>query len=70
MQTHLDIYETITASIIDAIETGCGAYEMPWNTFGFLPSNASTKRNHRGINVLVLWASAQKHSFTTQLWAT
>jgi antirestriction protein ArdC len=43
---------------------------MPWNTFGFLPSNAVNKRSYRGINILALWASAQKHNVTTQLWAT
>ena len=70
MKNQTDVYEKITASIIDVIEAGCGKFEMPWRTFGALPSNASNKRRYRGINVLVLWAAASQHGYKTQLWAT
>lgn len=70
MKNQTDIYEKITASIIEAIEFGCGKFEMPWHTFGSLPSNAANKRRYRGINVLVLWATASQRGYTAQLWAT
>jgi antirestriction protein ArdC len=70
MKNQTDIYEKITASIIEAIEVGCGKFEMPWHTFGSLPSNAGNKRRYRGINVLVLWAAASQRGYKTQLWAT
>jgi antirestriction protein ArdC len=70
MKNQTDVYEKITASIIEAIEAGCGKFEMPWRTFGALPSNARNKRRYRGINVLVLWAAASQHGYKTPLWAT
>lgn len=70
MQNQADIYEKITASIIEAIESGCGKHEMPWNTFGLLPTNATNGRHYRGINVLVLWVAAMRQSYRTQLWGT
>lgn len=70
MKGQTDLYEKITASIVEAIEAGCGKFEMPWHTFGSLPSNAANKRRYRGINVLVLWAAASQRGYKTQLWAT
>lgn len=70
MKNQTDVYEKITASIIEAIEAGCGKFEKPWHTFGSLPSNAANKRRYRGINVLVLWAAASRCGYKTQLWAT
>lgn len=70
MREQADVYEKITNSIIEAIEAGCGKFEMPWHTFGLLPSNASNHRRYRGINVLALWAVASRRGFKTNLWAT
>jgi antirestriction protein ArdC len=65
-----DIYETITAAIIEAIETGCDKFKMPWNTTAMFPMNAHTQRRYRGVNVLMLWAQASKFGYTAPLWAT
>jgi antirestriction protein ArdC len=70
MKSQFDLYESITAEIIDAIEKGSGKFEMPWNTLSLLPSNATNHRPYRGINILLLWASARKRTYATQLWAT
>jgi hypothetical protein len=40
MREKTDIYEKITAEIIEAIEAGCGKFPLPWHTFGVLPTNA------------------------------
>ena len=65
-----DIYEKITAEIIEAIEAGCGNFELPWHTFGVLPTNASNNRRYRGVNTLALWAVASRRGYQTNLWAT
>jgi antirestriction protein ArdC len=70
MKNHTDVYEKITASIIEAIEAGCDKLQMPWHTYGAVPSNANNKHRYRGINVLVLWAAAAQRSYRTQLWGT
>jgi antirestriction protein ArdC len=70
MRSQPDVYEKITTSIIEAIEAGCDKFQMPWHTFGAVPSNANNKRRYRGINVLVLWAAAAQRGYRTQLWAT
>ncbi len=70
MQSKVDVYETITATIIEAIEAGVNKFEMPWKTFGTVPMNANTGRRYTGINILVLWAAAAKLGYTTSLWAT
>jgi antirestriction protein ArdC len=70
MTQHPDVYEKITAAIIEAIEAGCEKFEMPWHTLGVMPANANTHRRYRGINILVLWAAAAKQGYRTNLWAT
>lgn len=59
---------------MEAIEKGAGRYQMPWHTsgeFSFSPiNNAQSKKHYRGINILVLWAAAEKHGYTSGLWAT
>jgi antirestriction protein ArdC len=70
MKEQTDVYERITASIVEAIELGCNQFEMPWHTFGVLPTNASNHRRYRGINILALWATASRQRYQTHLWAT
>jgi antirestriction protein ArdC len=65
-----DIYQQITTAIIEAIEAGCNKLKMPWHTAAVIPTNASTKRSYRGINVFALWVAAAKRGFRTNLWAT
>lgn len=70
MKEKTDIYEKITAQIIEAIEVGCDKFELPWHTFGVLPTNASNNRRYRGVNTLALWAVASHRGYNTNLWAT
>jgi antirestriction protein ArdC len=70
MKGQTDVYDKITVTIVEAIEAGCGKFEMPWHTFGVLPSNARNHQQYRGINVLALWAAAARCSYSTHLWAT
>jgi antirestriction protein ArdC len=68
-----DIYETITARLIAAIEANPGAPSMPWRTRSgtlCLPGNAVTKRPYNGINIVALWVAAETRGFSSPLWAT
>lgn len=64
-----DVYEQITNAIVSAIEDGAGKYEMPWHALS-IPLNATSRKPYRGVNVLMLWATAQKHAYTSNEWAT
>ncbi|MBX9694512.1 MAG: ssDNA-binding domain-containing protein [Cyanobacteria bacterium] len=68
-----DVFQKVTEMIVAAIEEGAGTYKMPWRTSGGFPSspiNAVSKRPYRGINVLVLWATAQEKGYRSGTWAT
>ena len=68
-----DIFQRVTDMIVSAIEEGAGSYRMPWRTSGGFPNspiNAASKRPYRGINVLVLWATAQERGYKSGTWAT
>jgi antirestriction protein ArdC len=68
-----DVFQKVTDQIVKAIEEGAGSYRMPWRTSGGFPHspvNAVTKRPYRGINILVLWATAQEKGYKSGTWAT
>lgn len=68
-----DIFERVTEVIVKAIEEGAGSYRMPWRTSGGFsnsPINAVSRKPYRGINVLVLWATAQEKGYLSGTWAT
>jgi antirestriction protein ArdC len=68
-QAKADVYEQITNEIVSAIEAGAGKYEMPWYALS-TPLNATSRKPYRGVNVLMLWAAARKHSYSSNEWAT
>ena len=68
-----DVYATVTAQIITAIENGVGNWRMPWHTSGeyaVSPINAISRKPYRGINTVCLWATAQAQSYERGEWAT
>jgi antirestriction protein ArdC len=68
-----DVYQTVTAQIIHAIEQGTGTWRMPWHTsgrFAFSPINVASKKPYRGINTVCLWAAAQAKGYESGEWAT
>jgi antirestriction protein ArdC len=68
-----DVYATVTAQIINAIEQGVSNWRMPWHTsgkFAFSPINAVTHKPYRGVNVLALWAVARSKGYERGEWAT
>jgi antirestriction protein ArdC len=68
-----DIYQRVTDTIVKAIEEGAGSYRMPWRTSGEFPQspiNAISRKPYRGINVILLWATAQAKGYQSGIWAT
>lgn len=68
-----DVYATVTAQIVEAIERGAGSWRMPWHTNGLCsssPINVASKKAYRGINILCLWATAQSKGYASGLWGT
>lgn len=68
-----DIYQTITAKIVAAVEASPGDPVMPWQRGGFnavLPKNAVTSNEYRGINILSLWVTALDRGYEAGLFAT
>jgi hypothetical protein len=74
-ESRADIYQRITDRIAAAIEAGAGEWRMPWHpgTDGaapVLPVNAVTGKPYRGVNTVVLWATAQAEGYPGAVWAT
>lgn len=73
MQPTVDIHQTITDSIVTAIENGAGDPSMPWHRSGMatlLPTNPSTHQAYSGINVVSLWVMAERRGYSHSLWAS
>ncbi|RJL69560.1 ArdC family protein [Dickeya dianthicola] len=72
-KTKTDIYQTVTDSIIAALETGVKPWACPWQpTPGMsgLPSNYATGMGYSGINIMLLWCSASEQGFGDSRWMT
>ena len=68
-QSKPDVYEQVTAALIAALEEGAGQYQMPWHALSS-PINAGSRKQYRGINILLLWAAAQKRNYNSNEWGT
>lgn len=72
-ETRLDVFGSITAKIVAAIEAGAGATTMPWHG-GILspnfPINAATDKPYRGVNVVALWVDAMSKRYISGYWAS
>lgn len=67
------IYETITNQIVEAIEEGAELYKMPWHrpqSDITNPANIETKRSYRGLNILMLWLTAEERGYQSGTWGT
>jgi len=64
------LYESVTATIIEQLESGAPPWVKVWDSQagGFLPANAATRRYYNGINIPILWAQAGKHGYPTHEW--
>ena len=65
-----DIYTEVTNRIITALEAGTPPWICPWTDHTALPSNLSTGKPYRGINVLMLSIEAQISGYCDSRWVT
>lgn len=66
-------HEQITTTIVEAIEKGAGAFEMPWHAREvplLRATNAATGLTYRGANIVTLWAASKERRYASNLWAT
>lgn len=72
MTNKKNTYEMITEEVIAAMEAATGNFELPWNKSACsgLPVNGSTKKEYKGINIVMLWISAASNGFTSNEWFT
>ncbi len=69
-QERADVYQRVTDQIIEAIERGADAWQMPWHQSTVIPHNALTGKPYRGVNILSLWAIATANNYHSGIWAT
>jgi antirestriction protein ArdC len=65
-----DLYQTVTNCIIAALEQGTPPWICPWTDHTALPSNLSTGKPYRGINVLMLSIEGMSRSYGDSRWVT
>ncbi|MFP1904583.1 ArdC family protein [Lonsdalea quercina] len=73
LKTKTDIYQTVTDSIITALEAGVKPWVCPWQRvpgMSGLPSNFATGVSYSGMNITLLWCSASKQGFSDSRWMT
>ncbi|MDE7590846.1 zincin-like metallopeptidase domain-containing protein [Enterobacter bugandensis] len=73
IRSKTDVYQTVTNSIIEALERGVKPWVCPWKHNGAvsgIPSNFSTGKAYTGMNIMLLWCSAAKHGFQDPRWLT
>lgn len=70
-----DLYQQVTDKIITALEKGVPPWRRPWrsaqNVHGSaLPVNATTGHHYSGVNIPLLWMSAEERGFISDRWLT
>ncbi|MDN3683224.1 zincin-like metallopeptidase domain-containing protein [Vibrio tapetis subsp. quintayensis] len=67
-----DFYQVVTDQIIEALEQGIKPWQCPWDVTqaSGIPSNFSTQNDYQGMNVMLLWMSAQMNRFSSPQWLT
>ncbi len=67
-----DLYEAITAQILDALNRGTVPWRMPWHrgASGGLPISISTGKPYRGCNAFLLAVASHCRGFESSHWCT
>ena len=70
--TTVDLYTEVTNQIITALEAGTTPWACPWDREhgSLMPTNLTTGRRYRGINVLLLNLRQIAGGFPTNRWLT
>ena len=68
-----DLYQEVTNKVVAAIEAGAKGddWSLPWHSINRgMPFNATSRHEYRGVNVLMLWATAIEAHYPTAQWAS
>lgn len=65
-----DTYQDVTDAIIAQLEAGTRPWRMDWQGGSLQMPHRVTGEEYRGINVLLLWASAAQQGLTGRTWMT
>jgi antirestriction protein ArdC len=67
-----NLQKEVTARILEALRKGVVPWRKPWSGQGSMtmPRNAVTHRAYSGVNVILLWMTAEERSYPTQDWLT
>jgi antirestriction protein ArdC len=67
----MNTYDQLTAQLVDMVDSATGEWSPPWRMSGLeCHQNAKTLRRYQGMNVLMLWLTQMKHSYSYPVWAT
>ncbi len=66
-----EIVAKVTSRIITQLEQGVKPWECVWDRSGEqwgIPRNGKTQEHYHGINIPILWETASRMSYTTDIW--
>lgn len=66
----MDLYQSVTDSIIAQLEKGAAPWVKPWKADASADCNLVSKKPYRGINRLLLGMSSMAQGFASPQWAT
>ena len=67
----MNTYDQLTAQLVDMVDSATGEWSPPWRMSGLeCHQNAKTLRRYQGMNVLMLWLTQMKNSYSYPIWAT
>lgn len=67
----MNIYETVTAQVIESIEaSGQAPWNRPWVGGSSYPVNAKSGKHYRGVNVVILLTAAWSKGYNSGYWLT
>lgn len=64
----MSVYDTVTEQILKELEAGTPPWVQSWQPR--LPNNFISRKEYRGINVLLLWTTAMKKQYRNPFWLT
>lgn len=70
MTPKIDTYQDVTNAIIAALEAGTKPWRKGWNGASVHDPRRANGKRYRGINILLLWASAAANGYTGERWLT
>jgi len=67
----MNTYDQLTTQLVDMVDSTTGEWSPPWRMSGLeCHQNAKTLRRYQGMNVLMLWLTQMKNSYSYPIWAT